>query len=126
MFAGALHRHASPSMSCHACHGHEGEVFASCVPLSAGWEEGYNGRPMQRTYDLRIESYRPLLPPAILLEELPVSDRAADTIARGRQDVARILRGDDDRLVVIVGPCSIHDPDAGLEYGRRLKALADA
>ena len=80
---------------------------------------------MQRTYDLRIESYRPLLPPAILLEELPLSERASETIARGRQDVARILRGEDDRLVLIVGPCSIHDPDAGLEYGRRLKKLAD-
>jgi 3-deoxy-7-phosphoheptulonate synthase len=80
---------------------------------------------MQRTYDLRVDSYRPLVPPAILLEELPLSDRASETVARGRQEVARILRGDDDRLVVIVGPCSLHDPDAGLEYGRRLKRLAD-
>jgi 3-deoxy-7-phosphoheptulonate synthase len=80
---------------------------------------------MQRTADLRIESYRPLLPPAILLEELPLTDQAAETVARGRTDVARILRGEDDRLVVVVGPCSIHDPDAGLEYGRRLKKLAD-
>jgi 3-deoxy-7-phosphoheptulonate synthase len=80
---------------------------------------------MQRTYDLRVESYRPLVPPAILLEELPLSERGADTVARGRQEVSRILRGDDDRLVLIVGPCSLHDPDAGLEYGRRLKKLAD-
>jgi 3-deoxy-7-phosphoheptulonate synthase len=80
---------------------------------------------MPRTSDLRIESYRPLLPPAILLEELPLSDRASETVARGRQDVARILRGEDDRLVLVVGPCSIHDPDAGIEYGRRLKKLAD-
>ena len=80
---------------------------------------------MQRTYDLRIASYKPLLPPAILLEELPLSDRASDTIARGRQEVSRILRGEDDRLVIVVGPCSIHDPDAGLEYARRLKKLAD-
>ena len=80
---------------------------------------------MQRTYDLRVESYRPLVPPAILLEELPLSDRGSETVARGRQEVSRILRGDDDRLVLIVGPCSLHDPDAGLEYGRRLKKLAD-
>jgi 3-deoxy-7-phosphoheptulonate synthase len=80
---------------------------------------------MQRTSDLRIESYRPLLPPAILLEELPLSDRGSETVARGRQEVSRILRGEDDRLVVIVGPCSLHDPDAGLEYGRRLRRLAD-
>jgi 3-deoxy-7-phosphoheptulonate synthase len=80
---------------------------------------------MQRTYDLRIESYRPLVPPAILLEELALSDRGSETVARGRQEVSRILRGDDDRLVLIVGPCSLHDPDAGLEYGRRLTKLAD-
>ena len=80
---------------------------------------------MQRTSDLRIESYRPLLPPAILLEELPLSDSAAETVARGRAEVSRILRGEDDRLVVVVGPCSILDPDAGLEYGRRLTKLLD-
>jgi 3-deoxy-7-phosphoheptulonate synthase len=80
---------------------------------------------MQRTSDLRIESYRPLVPPAILLEELSLSEQAVETVARGRQDVVRILRGEDDRLILIVGPCSIHDPDAGLEYGRRLKKLAD-
>src|SRR5829696_6345418 len=83
-----------------------------------------NSRPMQRTSDLRIENYKPLLPPAIVLEELPLGDRASETVTRGRQEVSRILRGDDDRLVVVVGPCSIHDPDAGLEYGRRLKQLA--
>ena len=80
---------------------------------------------MQRTSDLRVESYKPLLPPAILLEELPLGDRASETVARGRQEVSRILRGDDDRVVVVVGPCSIHDPDAGLEYARRLKQISD-
>ena len=80
---------------------------------------------MQRTSDLRIESYRPLVPPAILLEEIPLGEHGSETVARGRADVARVLRGEDDRLVVVVGPCSIHDPAAGLEYGHRLKALAD-
>ena len=80
---------------------------------------------MQRTSDLRVESYKPLLPPAILLEELPLGDRASETVARGRQEVSRILRGDDDRVVVVVGPCSIHDPDAGLEYARKLKKISD-
>jgi 3-deoxy-7-phosphoheptulonate synthase len=79
---------------------------------------------MQRTYDLRVESYRPLLPPAILLEELPLSDRGSETVARGRQEVARILRNEDDRVIVVIGPCSIHDTGAGLEYGRRLGQLA--
>jgi 3-deoxy-7-phosphoheptulonate synthase len=78
-----------------------------------------------RTKDLRVESIRPLLPPAILLEELPLSDAAALTVSRGRDEVARILRAEDDRLVVVVGPCSIHDPAAALDYGHRLRGLAD-
>jgi 3-deoxy-7-phosphoheptulonate synthase len=78
-----------------------------------------------RTRDLRVESIRPLLPPAILLEELPLSEEGSVTVARNRDEVARILWGDDDRLIVVVGPCSIHDPVAGLDYARRLKALAD-
>ena len=80
---------------------------------------------MPRTRDLRVEHFRPLLPPAILLEELPLGDRGSVTVARGRDEVARILNGEDDRLVVVVGPCSIHDPAAALDYGHRLKALAD-
>jgi len=79
-----------------------------------------------RTRDLRIESIRPLVPPAILLEELPLTAAGAETVSRAREEVSRILRGEDDRLVVIVGPCSIHDCDAGLEYAHRLKPLADA
>ena len=80
---------------------------------------------MERTRDLRVENFRPLVPPAILLEELPLGERGAVTVTRGREEVSTVLRGADDRLVVVVGPCSIHDPVAGLEYGRRLKALAD-
>jgi 3-deoxy-7-phosphoheptulonate synthase len=83
-----------------------------------------SGMPL-RTRDLRVESIRPLLPPAILLEELPLSDAAAITVSRGREEVARILRGEDDRLVVIVGPCSIHDPGAAVDYAQRLRRLAE-
>ena len=83
-----------------------------------------SGMPL-RTRDLRVESIRPLLPPAILLEEVPLSDAASVTVSRGREEVARILRGEDDRLVVIVGPCSIHDPVAAMDYARRLRGLAD-
>jgi 3-deoxy-7-phosphoheptulonate synthase len=78
-----------------------------------------------KTRDLRIESIRALLPPALLLEELPLTEEGSVTVSRAREDVIRILHGQDDRLIVVVGPCSIHDPAAGLEYGRRLKALAD-
>ena len=78
-----------------------------------------------RTKDLRVENIRPLLPPAILLEELPVGEAAAQTISRGREEVSRILWGEDDRLIVVVGPCSIHDPVAAMDYARRLRKLAD-
>ena len=78
-----------------------------------------------RTRDLRVDSFRPLIPPAILLEELPLSERGSLTVARGREEIGDILEGRDDRLVVIVGPCSIHDPEAARDYARRLKALAD-
>jgi 3-deoxy-7-phosphoheptulonate synthase len=77
-----------------------------------------------KTRDLHVESIRPLLPPAILLEELPLSEEGSVTVARAREEVASILALRDDRLIVIVGPCSIHDPAAGLEYARRLTTLA--
>ena len=77
------------------------------------------------TDDVRIDRLRALLPPAILMEELPLSDQASTTVALARQAVASCVRGTDPRLLVIVGPCSIHDPVAALEYAGRLKVLAD-
>ena len=77
------------------------------------------------TDDLRIEGLRPLIPPAILIEEIPVTETASTTVWRGREEATKILRGEDDRLVVVAGPCSIHDPDAALEYGRLLRREAD-
>jgi 3-deoxy-7-phosphoheptulonate synthase len=78
-----------------------------------------------KTRDLRIDSIRPLVPPSLLLEELPLSEEGSVTVSRAREDVVNILNGEDDRLVVLVGPCSIHDPAAALEYGRRLKEVSD-
>ena len=78
------------------------------------------------TDDVRIAGLRPLLPPAILLEELPVSPRAAATVAGTRGAIEAILRGDDDRLLVVVGPCSIHDVAAAREYAERLVLARDA
>jgi 3-deoxy-7-phosphoheptulonate synthase len=75
--------------------------------------------------DIRIGDRRPLLPPAILTEELPLSEHAAGVVERGRSESAAILSGKDDRLCVIVGPCSIHDPKAALEYAQRLLPLRD-
>jgi 3-deoxy-7-phosphoheptulonate synthase len=79
-----------------------------------------------KTRDLRVESIRPLIPPAILLEELAPGEDAQATVAGGRDAVRAVLDGRDDRLLTIVGPCSIHDPVAGLEYARRLGRLAAA
>ncbi len=79
-----------------------------------------------RTDDLRIENLKPLIPPAILMEELPLDDAGSATVARGREQVVDVLTGRDDRLLVVVGPCSIHDPAAGLEYAERLREVADA
>jgi 3-deoxy-7-phosphoheptulonate synthase len=67
----------------------------------------------------------PLLSPALLRDELPVDDRSAAVVTRGRADVVDILDGRDDRLLVVVGPCSIHDPEAALDYAHRLAAQAE-
>jgi 3-deoxy-7-phosphoheptulonate synthase len=80
---------------------------------------------LQRTDDLRITETRPLIPPAILLEEIPVSETASNVVSDTRKAVARVIGGQDSRLVVIAGPCSIHDTKAALEYAGRLKSLAD-
>src|SRR5215217_9013482 len=78
----------------------------------------------RRTDDLRITDVRPLIPPAILLEEIPVSERASNVVANARAAIAEAIDGRDPRLVVIAGPCSIHDPAAALEYATRLAPLA--
>jgi 3-deoxy-7-phosphoheptulonate synthase len=78
------------------------------------------------TDDLRIQELRPLISPAILMEDYPISEAASTTVANGRDEVGRLLEGRDDRLLVVVGPCSIHDPDAALEYARRLAAARHA
>src|SRR6266545_2943770 len=79
---------------------------------------------LRPTDDLRIDQIRPLIPPAILMENLPLTERASTTVAESRDAVARILRRQDDRLVVVVGPCSIHDVAAAREYARGLRTLA--
>ncbi|MBC8127749.1 MAG: 3-deoxy-7-phosphoheptulonate synthase [Gloeobacteraceae cyanobacterium ES-bin-144] len=77
-----------------------------------------------RTDDLRITGLNPLISPAVLAYYLPITEQASELVASTRAQAEAILRRDDDRLLAVVGPCSIHDPDAALEYGAKLKSLA--
>ena len=105
------------------------------IPLSPGarldpqWSGVATGpsRPSSRglvgTQDLRIKQVRPLIPPAILIEEIPVSEQAALLVTETRAAITDVIQERDSRLVVVVGPCSIHDPRAALEFGRWLAAM---
>ncbi len=73
----------------------------------------------------RVTSLRPLLPPAILTDEISVPNDVAHLVARARGEVDAVVKGQDDRLLIIVGPCSIHDPAAALAYARELKRVRD-
>ena len=90
-----------------------------------------NARPPLTTHDTtriddtRIRAVRPLLTPALLEERLPAPDAAQQLVEASRAAISRVLHGRDDRLVVVVGPCSIHDHAQALDYARRLKAEAD-
>lgn len=75
------------------------------------------------TDDIRIEKLLPLIAPAILIEELPLADKPAAMVSQARQQIERIVNGADDRLLVVVGPCSIHDPTAAMEYAQRLRGI---
>jgi 3-deoxy-7-phosphoheptulonate synthase len=74
------------------------------------------------TDDLRIQSTKVVLPPVFLEEELPSTERASATVFQARNEIVNILRGNDRRLLVVVGPCSIHDTKAAREYAGLLKA----
>ncbi len=78
-----------------------------------------------KTDDLRISGLQEVLAPEELHREYPITDQASDTVHRTRQAIHDILHGKSDRLMVIVGPCSIHDPKAGRDYATRLKAVID-
>lgn len=78
-----------------------------------------------RLSDLNIDGYQVVIPPSDLKKELPLPDSSRELIANSRQTIKNILDGKDERLFIVVGPCSIHDTELALEYGHRLKALAD-
>jgi len=78
-----------------------------------------------KTDDVRITGLQEVLPPITLHEEFPMDERASETVYHARNAIHDILHGQDDRLVVITGPCSVHDPDAAREYAVKLKKLID-
>lgn len=75
--------------------------------------------------NLNVASQEALITPEALKKEMPLSDKAAETVSRGRQAIYDIMDGKDHRLFVVVGPCSIHDVEAARDYATRLKELAD-
>jgi 3-deoxy-7-phosphoheptulonate synthase len=79
-----------------------------------------------QTDDLRIKDVRELSTPAQVHDELPITEQATHTVFETRQQIHHILHGKDDRLLAVVGPCSIHDPQAALDYARRLKPVREA
>jgi len=99
---------------CHAAGPIAGPIMPETPPGSA-----------PRIDDVRIRNLRPLLPPAILHEEMPASEEVARGISEHRREVQAILRGEDSRLLVVVGPCSIHDVAAAREYAGRLAPQAE-
>src|SRR4051812_18997773 len=95
-------------------------------PMTAPRPEGAEEMPQStRLDDVRIRDVRPLISPALLQYELPADESVQAFIERSRAEVAAAVQGRDPRLLVVVGPCSIHDHAQALEYGQRLRALAD-
>ena len=81
---------------------------------------------MRRIQDVHVLAAEPLIAPQVLKAEMPVDEGIARTVVEARETVRAILSGRDRRMLCIVGPCSIHDPDAALEYARRLAKLKNA
>ncbi|KAI9462242.1 hypothetical protein HD554DRAFT_2127577 [Boletus coccyginus] len=81
---------------------------------------------LQRLENCRVKATRPLIPPQILQEDQPLTFLSANTVLEGRRATEHIIRGYDDRLMVVVGPCSVHDVDAAIEYAKLLKQYADS
>lgn len=77
------------------------------------------------TDDIRIDNLRPLISPALVMEEIPITSEISEVVVENRNAVSQIIKDLDHRLAVVVGPCSIHDPDSALEYASRLRACVE-
>lgn len=80
---------------------------------------------LHQTDDVRISKIKELLPPIALLERFPATEKASASVYQGREAIHNIMNDQDDRLLVVIGPCSIHDPKAAIEYGQRLVELRE-
>ncbi len=78
---------------------------------------------MKKTFDIHVKKFEPLISPSDMKQALPLTDAAVQTVVSGRKEVVDILSKKDDRLLVIAGPCSIHDPEAALDFAHKLKTL---
>lgn len=99
-------------------------LCGTCPCVIWDFSSTVSGVTRHRTDDLRITGLNPLISPAVLAYYLPLNEQAAELVASARAQADAILRREDDRVLVIVGPCSIHNPTAALEYGAKLKELA--
>ncbi len=106
------------------CPGHPGKP-EFLFKLDSILEKSINQRPVQKTSDIRISQNTPLPSPETLRKEIPKTGLQAGFILESRKQIARTLKGEDDRLLVIVGPCSIHDTKAGLDYAGKLTDLSE-
>jgi 3-deoxy-7-phosphoheptulonate synthase len=97
-------------------------LIASASTEIRGKETSMSGNKLE---NINVASQEPLITPEALKAEMPLTGKAAETVGNGRQAIYDILDGKDHRMFVVVGPCSIHDPKAALEYARKLKKLAD-
>lgn len=76
--------------------------------------------------DVRVLGYEPLIQPALLTVEVPLSEASKATVAKGRAEAAAVITGSDDRVLVIVGPCSVHNPAQAIEYAKRLREKVES
>ena len=96
------------------------------TPTKSSAAQALTTHDTTRIDDTRIKAVRPLITPALLEEWLPAPDAAQTLVESSRAAISRVLHGQDDRLIVVVGPCSIHDHAQAMDYARQLKAQADA
>src|SRR5438309_1004155 len=78
---------------------------------------------MRKIQDVHVLATQPLISPRVLKDELPVEESMVETVVSARETIRQILRGEDARLLCVVGPCSIHDPEAALDYAERMARL---